>query len=57
MPKKKKASVKDSGGVLGKLGTDGRGGTEMIPSDYDLFSGVPRQHLLHLNNLEWDDMA
>ena len=28
MPKKKKASVKDSGGVLGKLGTDGRGGTE-----------------------------
>ena len=32
-------------------------GTEMIPSDYDLFSGVPRQHLFHLNNLEWDDMA
>ena len=28
MPKKKKASVKDSGGVLGKLGTDGRGGTD-----------------------------
>ena len=30
MPKKKKASVKDSGGVLGKLGTDGRGGTEEL---------------------------
>ena len=27
-------------------------GTEMIPSDYDLLSGVPRRHLLQLNNLE-----
>ena len=27
MPKKKKAVVRD-GGVLGRLGTDGRGGTE-----------------------------
>ena len=26
--KKKKAAVPDSGGVLGRLGTDGRGGTE-----------------------------
>ena len=28
MPKKKKAVVRDGGGVLGRLGTDGRGGTE-----------------------------
>ena len=32
-------------------------GTEMIPSDYDLLSGVPRRHMLQLNNLEWDNLA
>ena len=32
--KKKKASVKDSGGVLGKLGTDGRGGTEKFCPEF-----------------------
>ena len=32
-------------------------GTEMIPSEYDLLSGVPRRHLFHLNNLEWANLA
>ena len=36
MPKNKKAAVRDGGGVLGRLGTDGRGGTEEFCPEFGL---------------------